>query len=212
MEKRIIANDDNIKEIVEDEIKRLGNEADLNHIDVSGVTDMNGLFFHSSFNGDISKWNVSNVEKMAYMFSESPFNQDIGNWNVGNVEDMTLMFENSQFNQDISNWDVGNVKSMWNMFENSPFDKNIDMWNYNFKLAEEEPIRFDLDSNTKHTLIEKYVKAIQNKKIDLAEKIKFKMKGIRFNYRYKDIEESKHLVTLDSKLLNEFKEYLWKRK
>src|SRR5690554_3890488 len=260
MEKKIVANNGNIKEIVEDEIKRLGNKADLNHIDVSGVTNMWGLFNGSDFNGDISKWDVgnvkdmgvmfrnskfnqdiskwdvgnvkdmgvmfsnskfnqdisnwdvSNVESMCGMFYESKFNQDISNWNVGNVKDMSEMFKNSRFNQDISGWDVSNIEDMYSMFENSPFDKNIDMWNYNFKLVEEKPLNFVLHTTGSYTLIEKYVKAIQNKKFDLAEKIKFKMKGIRFNYRYKDVNESKHLVSMDSNLLKEFKEYLWKRK
>src|SRR5690554_6654549 len=188
MEKKIVVNDKNVKDVVRDEIKRLGNKADLNYIDVSQVTDMNDLFRWSNFNGDISKWDVSNVEDMGYMFYES------------------------QFNQDISNWDVGNVENMYGMFEDSPFDKNIDMWNYNFKLVEAKPYNFELSTTGSYTLIEKYIKALENKNFDLAEKIKFKMKGIRFNYRYKDIEESKHLVTLDSKLLKEFKEYLWKRK
>jgi len=101
---------------------------------------------------------------------------------------------------------------MYWMFEKSSFNQDIDMWNYNFKLVEAKPHRFKLYTTGSYTLIEKYVKALENKKFDLAERIKFKMKGIRFNYRYKDIEESKHLVTLDSKLLKEFKEYLWKRK
>jgi|SRR5690554_152828 len=236
MEKKIVVNDKNVKDVVRDEIKRLGNKADLNYIDVSQVTDMNDLFRWSNFNGDISKWDVSNVEDMGYMFYESRFNQDISNWDVSNVKDMCNMFRgskfnqdiskwdvgnvkemfgmfyNSQFNQDISNWDVGNVENMYGMFEDSPFDKNIDMWNYNFKLVEAKPYNFELSTTGSYTLIEKYIKALENKNFDLAEKIKFKMKGIRFNYRYKDIEESKHLVTLDSKLLKEFKEYLWKRK
>ena len=232
MEKRIVVDDGNVYNIVKSEIKRLGNEADLNHIDVSGVTNMShmfsgskfnqdisnwdvsnvenmdGMFFNSKFNQDISGWDVSNVKSMRGMFYESKFNQDISNWDVGNVKNMSWMFRNSKFNQDISKWDVSNVKNMWGMFKNSPFDKNIDMWNYNFKLVEKEPLNFVLRTTGSYTLIEKYVKAIQNKKFDLAEKIKFKMKGIRFNYRYKDVNESKHLVTLDSKLLNEFKEYL----
>ena len=236
MEEKIVVNNGNIKRIVNSEIERLGYKADLNHIDVSGVTNMNSLFEGSDFNGDISNWNVSNVKSMDFMFenskfngdisnwdvsnvksvfrmfSNTPFNQDIGNWNVGNVEDMTLMFENSQFNQDISNWDVGNVRDMYWMFENSSFNQDIDMWNYNFKLAEEEPLNFALKTKGSYTLIEKYVKALQSKKFDLAEKIKFKMKGVRFNYRYKDVNENKHLVTLDSNILKEFKEYLWKRK
>jgi len=101
---------------------------------------------------------------------------------------------------------------MWYMFEDSPFDKNIDMWNYNFKSAEEVPHRFKLYTTGSYTLIEKYIKALEDKKFDLAEKIKFKMKGIRFNYRYKDVNESKHLVTIENNILKEFKEYLWKRK
>src|SRR5690554_686000 len=236
MEKKIVANNGNIKRIVNSEIERLGNKADLNHIDVSGVTNMNSLFEGSDFNGDISSWDVSNVKSMYFMFSNSKFNQDISNWdvskvksvfrmfsisdfnqdisnwNVGNVEDMTLMFEYSQFNQDISKWDVGNVEDMYWMFENSPFNQDIDMWNYNFKLVEEYPGSFELKTKGNYTLIEKYVKALENKKFDLAERIKFKMKGIRFNYRYKDVNESKRLVSMDSNILKEFKEYLWKRK
>src|SRR5690554_2017686 len=208
MEKRIVANDENIIDVVKSEIERLGNDADLNHIDVSQVTDMWSLFEGSDFNGDISKWDVGNVWDMSWMFAGSQFNQDISSWDVGNVKDMWGMFYESKFNQDISNWDVGNVENMYRMFEDSIFDKNIDMWNYNFKAVEEEPYNFQLNTKENYTLIEKYAKAIQNKKFDLAERIKFKMKGIRFNYRYKDIEESKHLVTLDSNLLKEFKEYL----
>jgi len=64
----IKAKNDTIKEIVKSEIKRLGNSVDLNHIDVSAVTNMNNLFSDSIFNGDISNWDVSNVENMSFMF------------------------------------------------------------------------------------------------------------------------------------------------
>jgi len=185
---------------------------DISKWNVSNVKYMYGMFQNSKFNQDISNWDVGNVRDMDFMFQNSKFNQDISNWDVGNVEIMGSMFRNSKFNQDISNWDVGNVRDMWGMFNNSQFNQNINMWNYNFKAVEEKPYKFDLSTTGSYTLIEKYVKALEDKKFDLADKIKFKMKGIRFNYRYKDIEESKHLVTLDSKLLKEFKEYLWKRK
>jgi hypothetical protein len=99
---------------------------------------------------------------------------------------------------------------MYWMFEKSSFNQDIDMWNYNFKVVEEVPHRFNLSTKGSYTLIEKYVKALKSEKFDLAEKIKFKMKGIRFNYRYKDVNESKHLVSMDSNLLKEFKEYLRK--
>ena len=111
MEKRIVVDDGNVYNIVRDEIKRLGNEADLNHIDVSGVTDVSHLFSYSYFNGDISKWDVSNVKSMYSMFSNSKFNQDISNWDVSNVVTMWIIFYKSQFNQDISKWNI-NLKKL----------------------------------------------------------------------------------------------------
>ena len=53
-EDMIVATNDTIKKIVKDEIERLGYNADLNHIDVSQVTDMSRLFNLGDFNGDIS--------------------------------------------------------------------------------------------------------------------------------------------------------------
>ena len=94
MSKRIIATNETIKQIVDDEIRRLGFNADLNHIDTSQVTNMSYLFqYRSNFNGDISSWNTSNVTSMRSMFvwAES-FNCDISNWDVSNVTNMGLMF------------------------------------------------------------------------------------------------------------------------
>ena len=71
MEKTIIATNETIKEIVKSEIARLGDNADLNHIDVNQVTDMSYLFDESEFDGDISNWDVSNVTNMDGMFDDS---------------------------------------------------------------------------------------------------------------------------------------------
>jgi len=73
--KKIIATDSNIKTIVQNEIKRLGNSANLNHIDVSNVKNMEGVFEYSKFNGDISDWDVSNVKNMKSMFDGSYLKQ-----------------------------------------------------------------------------------------------------------------------------------------
>ena len=100
MEKTIIATNETIKEIVNSEIERLGDNADLNHIDVSQVTDMSQLFLGSSFNGDISKWDVSSVENMCGMFAASKFEGDISNWDVSNVTKMYGMFDNSPLKED----------------------------------------------------------------------------------------------------------------
>ena len=85
----------NISQVVEEQITLLGSEADLNHLDVSEVTDMAGLFEWSDFNGDISKWDVSNVTNMSEMFKSSQFKGDLSKWGISNVTDMSGMFSSA---------------------------------------------------------------------------------------------------------------------
>ena len=114
----VIANDNNIEYIIEYTIKKLGNNADLNFIDVSKVNNMSGIFESSEFNGDISKWDVSNVKYMNLLFYKSKFNRDISNWDVSNIKDMDYKFKDSIFNKDISSWDVSNVSYNKDIFYN----------------------------------------------------------------------------------------------
>ena len=50
-----------LKRLIRSEIIAHGACVDLNHIDVSNVGRLNGLFEETLFNGDMSNWNVTNA-------------------------------------------------------------------------------------------------------------------------------------------------------
>lgn len=111
-----------LKDCIKKEIEIQGNNANLNCIDTSKITDMSHLFQETEFNGDISRWDVSRVKDMCCMFFKNYyFNGDLSKWNVGNVKDMSGMFFKSAFNGDISQWDVRSVTDMSSMFQISAF-------------------------------------------------------------------------------------------
>lgn len=121
-----------LKQLIKDTIKKEGNEADLNFIDTSLITDMTDLFVGMfNFNGKIDKWDTSNVTSMRGMFClAKSFNQPIGNWDTSKVTDMHSMFSGAEsFNQPIGNWNTSKVTNMRFMFSDATsFNQQIDKW------------------------------------------------------------------------------------
>ena len=128
-----------LKNIIKDILKEEGPDANLNIIDVSDITNMNGLFNIIEHgkpieigNIKIDDWNVSNVRNMRNMFLKcEKFNSDISNWDVSKVTDMSGMFCGcKEFNQDISKWNVSKVTTMEDMFNRcKKFNQDISKWN-----------------------------------------------------------------------------------
>ncbi len=126
-------------EIIKEIIKKDGNEANLNIIEVSKIDDFGYLFSADKegyglqeFNGDISKWNVSNVKNFNSMFFGSKFDGDLSKWDVSNAENMQGMFADCEFTGDkgsIENWDVSNAENLSFMFNYSKLKHNVNKWN-----------------------------------------------------------------------------------
>lgn len=113
---------------IREAIDQHGLQCNLNHIDVSNVTDMSHLFEGIKFNGDISEWDTSNVKEMQFMFCRSDFNGDVSKWKVSNVTDMRGMFAESPFNGDVSAWSINPYARMGWMFKNAAFTGDISSW------------------------------------------------------------------------------------
>ncbi|MEI6207072.1 MAG: BspA family leucine-rich repeat surface protein [Desulfuromonadales bacterium] len=99
--------------------------------DLSGVTDMTGMFFRSNFNQNIGNWDTSHVTTMGRMFNYNySFNQDISAWDTTSVTDMSYMFAYAQaFNGNIGGWNTAKVTTMSGMFAGAiAFNQDISAW------------------------------------------------------------------------------------
>jgi surface protein len=136
-----VITNDNIKDLVNTYLTNKNNlpenlrSIEIGQWNVSGVTDMNGLFQgRTKFNESLNDWNVSNVIIMASMFDYCEnFDQDLNDWNVSNVTDMNFMFYNAiKFNKPLNDWNVSNVTDMSFMFGAcESFDQPLNAWTIN---------------------------------------------------------------------------------
>ena len=126
-------------EILKDRLSK-NNNADLNDIDTSKITDMSYLFKDLYIDSDIeigdiniSDWNVSNVKNMYNMFYGANINCDLSNWDVSNVEDMREMFTwcKKFEGKGLENWNIQKITSLQSTFFGctSFTGKSIENWN-----------------------------------------------------------------------------------
>ncbi len=117
-----------LRELIAQAMAAHGERADLNHIDVGAISNFDGLFQNSAFNGDISQWDVSQGLYADNMFSNSAFDGNIANWNWQSLRTADGMFSNSVFKGDISQWKFRHLSSCEDMFFASAFDGDISNW------------------------------------------------------------------------------------
>ncbi|MFC6276810.1 BspA family leucine-rich repeat surface protein [Psittacicella hinzii] len=101
---------------------------DISAWDVSQVTSMKGTFAFSWFNGELNTWDVSKVTDMSYLFYAGLFNQPLNNWQVAQVESLAYTFAYSLFNQPLDTWQVTQVKDLRSTFASAYFNHSVDHW------------------------------------------------------------------------------------
>lgn len=188
-----VSNKQNLVDVIYIGRDLLGDTGNFNWIDVSAITDFSLLFYHSSFNGDISLWNVSNGINFAGMFSNaSKFNKPIGGWNVSNAKFMNAMFSSaSKFNKPIGKWDVSNVINFDFMFwKASEFNQDISNWNIS-------------DISTKHNVFRYSDYSIENKNkpLPLQDKEEYIIENVELISDV-DIDNIDNDIILTGKSLN----------
>ena len=126
---RVAENLNHLKWIVEHEIEKHGTAVDLNHVDVSRLSSLHGVFSRSPFCGDISRWDVSNVQDFSNLFMESQISCDLSQWNTSSATCMHKTFAGCKKVPNISSWDVSKVQDMQGMFSQTFVDVDLSQWN-----------------------------------------------------------------------------------
>lgn len=133
-------NREELMSIIDKVISEEGENANLNCIDTSNITNMCRLFTkHKNFNGKVDNWNVSKVKDFSEMFKncKSLKKLDLTSWDISNAKDLSEMFSGCTALESIGyigHWDVSKIKFMQKTFENCQYLKlDLSEWKFNEK-------------------------------------------------------------------------------
>ena len=114
-----------LREYIESEIKKQGENVVIRNLDVSLIEDFTCLFAFIDLNIDIksldlSGWKTSNVKDMSRMFwaCQSLESLNLSGWDTSNVKSMSCMFCDCRNlkSLDLSGFDTSSVEDMSQMF------------------------------------------------------------------------------------------------
>lgn len=108
---------------------------DINHLDVSKVTNISGLFFdlNSLKELKIEDWNIENVTNLSYTFYNTNLSSlDLNKWNTENVTNLNSIFlgMRSLSSLKIDKWNTSNVIDITRIFVNTSNLKYVDISNW----------------------------------------------------------------------------------
>ena len=109
---------------------------DLTNLDVSHVTNLQGMFRNCTnlTSLDVSNWDTSNVTNAASMFKmcNDLTNLDVSNWDTSSMINMEWMFLGcyNLANLDVSQWDTSHVTNMYGVFDACTSLANLDVSNW----------------------------------------------------------------------------------
>ena len=139
-----------LKEYLESEIEKQGEDVVIRNLDVSLIEDFKYLFADIARRVktlDLSGWKTSNAKNMSGMFwyCLNLKSLDLSGWDISNVENMSAMFSGciSLESLDLSGWDTSNVKIMPGMFFNCRNLESLDLSGWDTSNAHKENMFFD---------------------------------------------------------------------
>ena len=133
-----IRSKEQLREYLEAEVYKQGENVVIKNLDVSLVEDFSSLFRTIAFGVktlDLSGWKTSNVEYMNAMFygCRSLKSLNLSGWDTSNVKNMSWAFSGclNLNSLDLSCWDTSNVKDMGYMFQDCGKLKSLDLSGWN---------------------------------------------------------------------------------